>query len=225
MARTSRPSRRPSGRTSPRPTSRSSSRRSAKRPRRPRRCSTARTRRRRRSSRASSTSSRSRSSRTSKAFRGKARRSASSSSSGCRRSATSATRSTATSRPMDTPQVVDILETIARILEVQDENPFKVRAYRNGARALESLPTDLKTLIEQKKLGEVPGIGKALEEKITQLVTTGRMDYYEELRREVPAGVIEMLAIPSFGPKKARAVWKELGVDSLDALRRAAEGH
>ncbi len=126
---------------------------------------------------------------------------------------------------MDTPQVVDILETIARILEVQDENPFKVRAYRNGARALESLPTDLKTLIEQKKLGEVPGIGKALEEKITQLVTTGRMDYYEELRREVPAGVIEMLAIPSFGPKKARAVWKELGVDSLDALRRAAEGH
>jgi DNA polymerase (family 10) len=126
---------------------------------------------------------------------------------------------------MNTPQVVEILETIARILEVQDENPFKVRAYRNGARALESLPSDLKTLIEQKKLGEVPGIGKALEEKITQLVTTGKMDYYEELRKEVPAGVLEMLAIPSFGPKKARAVWKELGVDSLDGLRKAAEAN
>jgi DNA polymerase (family 10) len=126
---------------------------------------------------------------------------------------------------MNTSQVVDILETIARILEIQDENPFKVRAYRNGARALESLPADLQTLVEQKKLGEVPGIGKALEEKITQLITTGTMDYYEELRKEVPAGVLEMLAIPSFGPKKARVVWKELGVSTLDGLRQAATEH
>jgi DNA polymerase (family 10) len=124
---------------------------------------------------------------------------------------------------MNTPQVVEILETIARMLEIQDENPFKVRAYRNGARALESLTTDLRTLVDQKKLGEVPGIGKALEEKITQLLTTGTMEYYEELRKEVPAGVLEMLAIPSFGPKKARVVWKELGVTTLDGLRRAAE--
>jgi len=126
---------------------------------------------------------------------------------------------------MNTPQVVEILETIARILEIQDENPFKVRAYRNGARALESLPGDLRTLIEQKKLGEVPGIGKALEEKITQLLTTGKMDYFEELRREVPPGVLEMLAIPSFGPKKARVVWKDLGISSIDGLRQAATEH
>lgn len=122
---------------------------------------------------------------------------------------------------MDTPQVVEILETIARILEIQDENPFKVRAYRNGARALESLPGDLRTLVEQKKLGEVKGIGEALEEKITQLLTTGRMEYYEELRKEVPPGVLAMLAIPSFGPKKARAVWKELGVTTIEELRQA----
>jgi len=126
---------------------------------------------------------------------------------------------------MNTPQVVEILETIARILEIQDENPFKVRAYRNGARALESLPGDLRTLAEQKKLGDIPGIGKALEEKITQLLTTGKMDYYEELRKEVPAGVLEMLAIPSFGPKKARIVWKDLGISNIDALRRAATEH
>ncbi|HLY07728.1 MAG TPA: DNA polymerase/3'-5' exonuclease PolX [Planctomycetota bacterium] len=126
---------------------------------------------------------------------------------------------------MNTPQIVEILETIARILEIQDENPFKVRAYRNGARALESLTTDLRTLVEQKKLGEIPGIGKALEEKITQLLTTGTMDFYEELRKEVPAGVLEMLAIPSFGPKKARVVWKELGVTTLDDLRQAALEH
>jgi len=126
---------------------------------------------------------------------------------------------------MNTPQVVEILETIARILEIQDENPFKVRAYQNGARALESLPGDLRTLVEQKKLGEVKGIGKALEEKITQLLTTGTMDYYEEMRKEVPAGVLEMLAITNFGPKKARVVWKDLGISSIEALRQAATGH
>ena len=74
---------------------------------------------------------------------------------------------------MNTAEIVQILETIGRILEIQEENPFKIRAYVNGARALESLGTDLRTLIDEKKLGEVPGIGKALEEKITQLVTTG----------------------------------------------------
>ncbi|HZE99053.1 MAG TPA: helix-hairpin-helix domain-containing protein, partial [Planctomycetota bacterium] len=124
---------------------------------------------------------------------------------------------------MDTRQVAELLEKIAHLLELQEENPFKIRAYQNGARALEGLTTDLRDLIEQKKLGEVPGIGKALEEKITQLVTTGKMDYYEELRKEVPPGVLELLSIPSFGPKKARTVWKELGVTSVEELRKAAE--
>ncbi|MBI3856498.1 MAG: DNA polymerase/3'-5' exonuclease PolX [Planctomycetes bacterium] len=122
---------------------------------------------------------------------------------------------------MDNGQVAAMLEKIASILEIQDENPFKVRAYRNGARALEGLTSDLRKLVEEKKLGEVPGIGKALEEKISQLVTTGRMDYFEELRKEVPEGVLAMLAIPSFGPKKARVVWKELGITTIDGLRKA----
>jgi len=124
---------------------------------------------------------------------------------------------------MDTRQVVERLETIAQLLELQDENPFKVRAYRNGARALESLSTDLRTLVDQKKLGEVPGIGQALEEKISEFVTTGKMAYYEGLRKEVPEGVVEMLSIPSFGPKKARAVWKELGVTTIEELKTAGE--
>src|SRR5688572_17948074 len=122
---------------------------------------------------------------------------------------------------MNTGQVAQVLESIAGLLEFKDENPFKVRAYRNAARALESLTADLEQLCREKKLCEIPGIGKAIEEKITQLVTTGKLDYYEELRKEIPEGVVAMCAIPSFGPKKARVVWKELGIISIEALRQA----
>src|SRR6185295_653088 len=82
--------------------------------------------------------------------------------------------------------------------------------------------TELATHVaEKKKLSDIPGIGKAIEEKITQLLATGTMDYYEELRREIPEGVVAMCAIPSFGPKKARVVWKELGITSIEDLRKA----
>ncbi len=122
---------------------------------------------------------------------------------------------------MDNREIAGVLETIGRILEIQGENPFKVRAYQNGARAIQGLTADLRSLVEEKKLGEVPGIGPALEEKLTQLVTTGRMEYYESLRREVPPGVLDMLRIPSLGPKKARALWKEIGVTGIEELRKA----
>lgn len=124
---------------------------------------------------------------------------------------------------MDKSQVSSMLETIGHILEIKGENPFKVRAYQNAARALEGVTADLHELVQQKKLGEIPGIGKALEEKIAQLLTTGKMDYFEELRREVPQGVLDMLSIPSFGPKKARAVWQDLGIDSIEGLRKACQ--
>jgi DNA polymerase (family 10) len=122
---------------------------------------------------------------------------------------------------MNTGQVAQILEAIAGLLEFKDENPFKIRAYRNAAKALESLTADLEQLCRDKKLSEIPGIGKAIEEKITQLVTTGRLDYYEDLRKEIPEGVVAMCAIPSFGPKKARIVWKELGLLTIEDLRKA----
>jgi DNA polymerase (family 10) len=122
---------------------------------------------------------------------------------------------------MNTGQIAQILDAIARLLEFKDENPFKIRAYQNAARAIESLTSDISTLVAEKKLSEIPGIGKAIEEKITQLVTTGKLDYYEELRKEIPEGVVAMCEIPSFGPKKARLVWKELGITTIEALRKA----
>lgn len=122
---------------------------------------------------------------------------------------------------MDNRAVADVLQEIGQILEVQGENPFKVRAYYAAARALAGLTEDVRSLVEQKRLREIPGIGQALEEKITQLVTTGRLEAYEELRRQVPAGVLEIMNIPSVGPKKARALWKELGITSVEELRKA----
>lgn len=122
---------------------------------------------------------------------------------------------------MDNRQVAHALETLGQLLELQGENPFKIRAYHNAARALEGLSTDVRALIEQKSLEELPGIGKAIAEKIAELVSTGRMSALEKAKAEVPAGILSLLSIPSLGPKKARILWKELGVVDLDSLRRA----
>lgn len=125
--------------------------------------------------------------------------------------------------PMDNRAVANVLQQIGQILEIQGENPFKVRAYYAAARALAGLTENVRSLVEQKRLREIPGIGQALEEKITQLVMTGRLEAYEELRRQVPAGVLEIMNIPSVGPKKAHALWKELGITSIEELRKACQ--
>ena len=124
---------------------------------------------------------------------------------------------------MDNREIAGILETIAHLLELQDENGFKVRAYQNAARSIEGLTQDVRALVREKTLGEVPGIGEALEQKITQLVTTGKMDYFEKLRAEVPAGLLRMLEIPSLGPKKVKALWQEKKITTIEALQKACE--
>ncbi|HLF95233.1 MAG TPA: DNA polymerase/3'-5' exonuclease PolX [Planctomycetota bacterium] len=124
---------------------------------------------------------------------------------------------------MDNREIASILQTIGHILEIQDENTFKVRAYHNAARAIEGLTADVRTLVEKETLGEIPGIGEALEEKITQLVTKGKMDYFEKLRKQVPAGLLELLDIPSLGPKKVKVLWKERKITSIEGLRKACE--
>ena len=124
---------------------------------------------------------------------------------------------------MDNREIAGILETIGHILELQDENAFKVRAYHTAARTIEGLSADLRKLVEEKSLGEIPGIGQALEEKITQLVTTGKMEYFEKLRKEIPDGLLEILEIPSLGPKKVKVLWKEKKITSIAELKKACE--
>jgi len=124
---------------------------------------------------------------------------------------------------MEVRDIADRLEEIATLLELTGENPFKVRAYQSGARALESLEEDLDTLIAEDRLGEVKGIGKALTEKIINLRQTGKLEFYDKLRKSIPDGLVEMLEIPGFGPKKIRKVHEELGIETLDALKAACE--
>jgi DNA polymerase (family 10) len=124
---------------------------------------------------------------------------------------------------MDKGKVAEILVEIGVLLELKGENPFKTRAYANGARTIESLSEPLTTLIAEKRLGEIKGIGAALEQKITELVETGKLKYYDELKASVPAGFIEMLEISGLGPKKIQAMSKKLGVDTIEKLEAACK--
>ena len=124
---------------------------------------------------------------------------------------------------MDKERVAEILVEIGTLLELKGENPFKTRAYLNGARIIEGLNEPLKKLVAEERLGELKGIGDALQQKITELVTTGKLKYYDDLKASVPAGLVAMLDIPGLGPKKIIALNKHLGVDSVEKLEAACK--
>jgi DNA polymerase (family 10) len=124
---------------------------------------------------------------------------------------------------MDAATVAEALREIALLLELKGENPFKIRAYQNGARAVESRAAELAALVAEGRLGEVPGLGEALQEKITTLFQTGRLPFLEALRAEFPPGFLELLQIPGLGPKKAIRLRDALGIDSVDTLRAACQ--
>ena len=124
---------------------------------------------------------------------------------------------------MDKDCVAEILVEIGTLLELKGENPFKTRAYLNAARTIESLSEPLTKLVAEKRLGEIKGIGEALEKKITELVQTGKLAYYDELKASIPPGLVEMLGIPGLGPKKVQALQKQLGVDSVAKLEAACK--
>src|SRR5437660_9499695 len=97
---------------------------------------------------------------------------------------------------MDKDQIAEILNEIGVLLELKGENPFKTRAYSNAARALESINEPLAKLVSENRLGDIKGVGEALQKKITELVTTGKLAYYDELKASVPPGLRAMLDIP-----------------------------
>lgn len=124
---------------------------------------------------------------------------------------------------MNKADIVDILEDIAVLLELKGENPFKIRAYATGARALETMEDDLGEVIGEGRLASVRGIGLALVEKIETLYASGELEYYTKLRESVAPGLIEMLDIPGLGGKKVKKLHDALGLESIDALKAACE--
>jgi len=124
---------------------------------------------------------------------------------------------------MDKAEVASILDEIAGLMELKGENPFKIRAYQNGARALMASTEDLNLLVKENRLTEIKGIGKGLSENITTLMTTGKLPFYEELRKALPPGLTELIRIQGVGPKKAVVLFEKLGVKDLPSLEKAAK--
>ena len=124
---------------------------------------------------------------------------------------------------MNKDQVAQVLTEIATLLELKGENPFKSRAYANAARAIESLGQPLETVFAPQSEASIKGIGDSLHQKICELLATGKLGYYEELKNSVPPGLLLMLAIPGLGPKKVKALHDKLGVETMEQLEKACQ--
>jgi len=122
--------------------------------------------------------------------------------------------------------VVAVLEQVAVLLELKGANLFRTRAYQNGSRALASMEEDLLTVVQEGRLTQVKGIGKGISGLVTEAVLEGTWGELAGLYDSVPAGLIEIIGIPGLGPKRARVMYEELGVDSVESLKAACEmGH
>src|ERR1700693_6280973 len=120
---------------------------------------------------------------------------------------------------MTKSQIADVLQEIATLLELKDDNPFKIRAYANAARSLETFGGNLKDLQDEEALAKIPGIGKAIAAKIKELAGTGKLKYLEEL----PAAILELFSISGLGAKKIKALYEQLHISSIEQLRQACE--
>jgi DNA polymerase (family X) len=125
---------------------------------------------------------------------------------------------------VENPEIARVLEEIADILEIQSANPFRIRAYRNAVRTVESLTTPLRKWVEEKRqLTDLPGIGKEMGNHIREMVETGTLGFRDELLADVPRSLIELMRLPNLGPKKAKRVYDELKIGSVDELEAAAK--
>jgi DNA polymerase (family 10) len=120
-------------------------------------------------------------------------------------------------------KAIEVLEAIARLLELKGENSFKVRAYVNAARALEMYNEDLHAAARENRLGEIPGIGSAIAAKLTELLTTGRLAYYDKLRDEFPPEIFQLFEIPGLGAKKIKLLYDNLQIHSIARLEHACK--
>ncbi|MDD5591444.1 MAG: helix-hairpin-helix domain-containing protein [Dehalococcoidales bacterium] len=122
---------------------------------------------------------------------------------------------------MKNSEIAGIFQNIASLLEAKGENQFKIRAYRMVSRSIMRLPVELEQLVNEDRLNEVPGVGDAITGKISEMITTGRLGYYERLKAEFPEAMTALLGVSGIGSKTAMRILRELDIKSIDALELA----
>ncbi|MBI4596467.1 MAG: DNA polymerase III, partial [Candidatus Tectomicrobia bacterium] len=126
---------------------------------------------------------------------------------------------------MNNKEIARVFEDMADLLELKGENVFKIRAYQKAARAIDHHSVELEQMVrEGKNLRGIPGVGEAIDKKITELVTTGKLKVYEDLKSEFPEGISTLLSIPGVGPKTAMLLSTELGIRTIEELEAAIVG-
>jgi DNA polymerase (family 10) len=123
---------------------------------------------------------------------------------------------------LDNLEVAEVFERIANLLQIQGEPIYRVLAYRRAGESLRALTQPLEELWKDGNLEQIPAVGKAISEKINEILSTGKLEFYERLIKDVPETLLELLEVPDVGPKRIASFWKELGITTLDGLEKAA---
>ena len=125
---------------------------------------------------------------------------------------------------MNNAQIAEVFQDIANLLEMKGDKPFTIRAYQRAARTIERLPMELGDMLrEDQNLQEIPGIGKAISDKIAEMVNSDSLAYYDRLKAEFPDGILEVLEIPGLGPKTVKRLWTELDITTVAQLEIAVQ--
>jgi len=124
-------------------------------------------------------------------------------------------------RALTNAEVAATFRLLADLLAIRGESPYKVAAYRRAAEGIGQLSEPIAALRQRGALEEIPGVGKEIAQKVADLLDTGTFRLLREVEEQIPSGVTTLLAVPGIGPKRARALYQTLGIDSLDALRTA----
>ena len=126
---------------------------------------------------------------------------------------------------MKNKEVANIFNKVAALLEIKGDNPYRIRAYQKAAQTIEALTADVEELAKQGKLEKLPGIGPDLASKIKEILKTGTLPLYEELKKDVPLILLNFLEIPGLGPKKVKVLYEKLGITNIEELERACKAH
>ncbi len=125
---------------------------------------------------------------------------------------------------MKNQEIANIFNEIADLLEIKGDNPFRIRAYRRAAQNIEGLPKNIEILTKDEML-KIPGIGQDLADKIINYITTGHLELLDDLRKEIPEGVFQIMSVPGVGPKTAKLLYEKLGIKDIEELERFASEH